>query len=291
MSADQCGPRDDSGVSAGAAQAPLQPVSVAAVFSAFLKLGIGSFGGPIAHLGYFRREFVERRGWVSESQFAQLLAICQFLPGPASSPLGFSIGLLRAGWRGALAAFVGFTLPSALLMFAFASWSPDASGRIGAAALHGLKLVALAVVAQGVVAMARRLCPDVPRTAIALLAAAIATFSGGAETQLTVVALGAIAGWALPHQANAAAGDRLHVGYGVAQGAALLALFVLLLVGLPALAVGTFSGRPGDRAGGLRTVGRVGDPGADRRGLVRHRQHRHGAAALARAGTHGRPYA
>src|SRR5690606_30993197 len=114
------------------------------VFLAFLKLGLTSFGGPVAHLGYFRTELVERRRWVSDDQFGQLLAICQFLPGPASSQLGFSLGLLRAGWAGALAAFVAFTLPSALLLVAFAAAVPSLSGPIGQAAVHGLKLVACA---------------------------------------------------------------------------------------------------------------------------------------------------
>src|SRR5688572_18568757 len=108
------------------------------VFATFLKLGLTSFGGPIAHIGYFRRELVERRKWVGESEFAQLLALCQFLPGPASSQLGFSLGLLRAGWAGALAAFVAFTLPSALLLYAFATVLPQLSGTVGDAAIQGL---------------------------------------------------------------------------------------------------------------------------------------------------------
>ncbi|MDX9969302.1 MAG: chromate transporter, partial [Hydrogenophaga sp.] len=131
--------------------------SAGEVFTAFLRLGLTSFGGPVAHLAYFRREFVERRAWMNESQFAQLLALCQFLPGPASSQLGASIGLLRAGWAGALAAFLAFTLPSAVLLFALAAWLPSVSGPVGDAALHGLKLVALAVVAQAVLGMARPL--------------------------------------------------------------------------------------------------------------------------------------
>ena len=132
------------------------------VFAAFLKLGLTSFGGPIAHIGYFRREFVEVRKWIDETEFARLLALCQFLPGPASSQLGFTLGLLRAGWAGALAAFVAFTLPSAVLLFAFAALVPFLSGGIGQAALHGLKLVAVAVVAQAVLGMARQLAPDAP---------------------------------------------------------------------------------------------------------------------------------
>ena len=117
----------------------------AEVFLAFLMLGLTSFGGPIAHLGYLREEFVRRRGWLDEAHYAQLLAVCQFLPGPASSQMGFAIGLLRGGWRGALAAFAGFTLPSALLMFGFAALAPSLGSGLGAAALHGLKLVAVVV--------------------------------------------------------------------------------------------------------------------------------------------------
>ena len=119
----------------------------AETFTTFLRLGLTSFGGPIAHIGYFRRELVERRKWLDESEFAQLLALCQFLPGPASSQMGFSLGLLRAGWPGAFAAFLAFTLPSAMLLFAFAALLPAISHGAGEAALHGLKLVALCVVA------------------------------------------------------------------------------------------------------------------------------------------------
>src|SRR3954464_6962803 len=143
---------------------------VGEVFAAFTKLGLTSFGGPVAHIGYFRREFVERRRWFDDTEFARLLALCQFLPGPASSQMGFSVGLLRAGWAGALAAFIAFTLPSALLLFAFATLLPSLDNVAGQAAIHGLKLVAVAVVAQGVRGMARQLCPDAPRATIAAIA-------------------------------------------------------------------------------------------------------------------------
>jgi len=168
--------------------------SAAEVGAAFLKLGLTSFGGPIAHLGYFRREFVERRGWIDEEHFGQLLGLCQFLPGPASSQLGFSLGLLRAGWPGALAAFVGFTLPSALLMFAFAVSNEFLSGALGGSAVHGLKLVAVAVVAQGVLGMARTLTPDPPRAMMAAVSAGLVVVSGSAWMQLVVVAGGALLG-------------------------------------------------------------------------------------------------
>lgn len=154
------------------------------VFAVFLKLGMTSFGGPIAHLGFLHRELVERRQWVTESQYAQLLGLCQFLPGPASSQIGFALGLLRAGWGGAIAAFLAFTLPSALLLFGFAALLPQMSGPTGTAAIHGLKLVALSVVAHGVMAMARQLCPDARRAGIATAAAVIILLSGQAWSTL-----------------------------------------------------------------------------------------------------------
>jgi chromate transporter len=211
---------------------------VGEVLAAFLKLGVTSFGGPIAHLAYLRREFVERRKWLDDSQYAQLLALCQFLPGPASSKLGFSLGLLRAGWAGALAAFVAFTLPSALLLFAFAGLLPHISGTVGDAAIHGLKIVALAVVAQGVLGMIRQLCPDLQRQTIATLAAVIILLSGQAWVQLAVVALGAAAGVALCRAVVPVPGGGLDVRYGSALGWTLLGLFALLLVGLPFAASG-----------------------------------------------------
>lgn len=162
------------------------------VFLAFLSLGLRSFGGPIAHLGYFRRAFVEQRRWLDDAHYSQLLALCQFLPGPASSQLGFAIGLQRAGWRGALAAFAGFTLPSALLMFAFAWWAPYLDGPWGQSLLHGLKWVAVVVVAQGVLGMWRSLAPDIPRRLLALAVAAILLWRPSAGIQLLVIIVAAL---------------------------------------------------------------------------------------------------
>ncbi len=213
--------------------------SAGEVFVAFLKLGLTSFGGPIAHLGYYRREFVERRRWVDDSQFAQLLALCQFLPGPASSQLGFSLGLLRAGWGGALAAFLAFTLPSALLLFAFAAALPQISGAAGSAALHGLKLVALVVVAHGVLGMARQLCPDAERASIATLAAGAVLVAGTAWMQLVVVALGAAAGVVWCRGVQPVAGGGLLLPHGPRAGWVLLGLFLILLLGLPLAARGS----------------------------------------------------
>ncbi len=208
------------------------------VFAAFVKLGLTSFGGPIAHIGYFRRELVERRRWVDDRQFAQLFAVCQFLPGPSSSQLGFSLGLLHAGWMGALAAFVAFTLPSAVLMFTFASAVPAIAGVAGGGLLQGLKLVALAVVAHGVLGMTRQLCPDVPRATIAIIAAVVILVSGRAWVQLLAVAFGALAGLAVCRDAKPVADSNLRPRYGSMIGWMLLVVFGVLLIGLPLAAHG-----------------------------------------------------
>lgn len=200
------------------------------VFAAFLKLGLTSFGGPIAHLGYFHRELVARRGWVSEAQYGQLLALCQFLPGPSSSQLGFALGLIRAGWLGALAAFVAFTLPSAALLLAFASAADYLSGAYGEAAIHGLKLVAVAVVADGVRRMAKQLTPDAPRALVAAGAAAIVVTTQAPLIQLAVVAGGAIAGQWLCRHLPRVEGASFSLNYGSRLGASLLVVFSGLLI-------------------------------------------------------------
>jgi chromate transporter len=133
------------------------------VFRIFLRLGLTSFGGPVAHLGYFRGEFVLRRKWLDEGAFADIVALCQFLPGPASSQVGITLGILRAGLPGGLAAWLGFTMPSALAMILFGYGVTRFGDLSGAPWLHGLKIVAVAVVAQAVWGMARSLCPDKER--------------------------------------------------------------------------------------------------------------------------------
>lgn len=200
------------------------------VFTAFLQLGLTSFGGPIAHLGYFQRELVIRRRWVSEAQYAQLLALCQFLPGPSSSQLGFALGLLRAGWLGALGAFAAFTLPSALLLLAFAGAADSLAGPHGEAILHGLKLVAVAVVADGVRRMARQLTPDMARMLMAAVAAAVVTILPLPFVQLLVVAMGALLGQWLCRNLPHLEGERFALSYGPRAGALLLAASGLLLV-------------------------------------------------------------
>lgn len=214
----------------------VQPGTPAEVFLTFLKLGLTSFGGPIAHLGYFRREIVEKRGWVSESQYAQLLAICQFLPGPASSQLGFSLGLIRSGWRGALAAFLAFTTPSAILLILFAAFLPYLSGPLGSSGIHGLKIVAFTVVAHGVSGMLRQLCPDKERLVIATLAAVILLVMGSALVQVVVILSGGVAGLFFCRQVTPHSGSSLTV-HATRRGSLLfLGLFSILLVLLPLFA-------------------------------------------------------
>src|SRR5215470_15481295 len=171
-----------------------RPGSAVEVLLAFLKLGLTSFGGPIAHLGYFRAEFVERRRWLDERAYADLVALCQFLPGPASSQVGFSLGLMRAGYLGGLAAWVAFTLPSAVALLLFAYGATALTGEIGSGLLHGLKLVAVAIVAQAVWGMARTLCPDRERASIALVAALVILLSSSSIAQIGAIVFGAIAG-------------------------------------------------------------------------------------------------
>ena len=162
----------------------------AEVFAVFLKLGLTSFGGPIAHLGYFRDELVTRRQWLGDAAYADLVALCQFLPGPASSQVGFALGMMRAGWLGALAAFAAFTAPSALALLFFAMTATGVSGPVGAGALHGLKIVAVAIVAQAVWGMARTLCPDRQRAAIAVAAVAVLAFAPGIAGMAGAILLG-----------------------------------------------------------------------------------------------------
>jgi chromate transporter len=203
------------------------------VFRVFLKLGISSFGGPIAHIGYFREEFVVRRRWLGEPTFVDLVALCQFLPGPASSQTGFAIGLIRAGYGGALAAWAGFTLPSAILMVLFAYGAGTLSGPIGTGLLHGLKLVAVAIVAQAVWGMARSLCPDRARASIATLSALIILSSTSSLAQIGAIALGGVLGLWLCREAPPAADGHIAIPVSRRTGFAALAAYFVLLVGLP----------------------------------------------------------
>jgi chromate transporter len=212
------------------------------VFAAFLKLGLSSFGGPIAHLGYYHNEFVERRKWLDEAAYADLVALCQFLPGPASSQVGFSLGILRGnGLAGGLLAWLGFTLPSALIMFAFAESAAAISGPIAEGILHGLKLVAVAVIAQAIWGMARTLAPDRARAGIAFAAVAVVVFFSGSYAQIAAIALGAAAGLWLCRGDVAPASGQLNFPVTRRRGAVALALFAALLLIPPALAAATGS--------------------------------------------------
>jgi chromate transporter len=205
------------------------------VLLVFLKLGLSSFGGPTAHIGYFREEIVMRRHWLDDAAYADLVALCQFLPGPASSQVGFSLGLIRAGYWGGLAAWIGFTLPSAILLTAFAYGAGALGGPIGAGVLHGLKVVAVAIVAQAVFGMARTLCPDRVRASIAGVAALIILFSTSSIAQLATIAMGAIAGVLFCGAAISATRGALRVPVSRRVGIIALALFMLGLIGLPVL--------------------------------------------------------
>ena len=207
------------------------------VLIAFGKLGVSCFGGPIAHIGYFREEFVVQRRWLDEHAYADLVALCQFLPGPASSQVGFSIGLMRGGYLGGLAAWTAFTLPSAILLILFAYGANALQGPIGTGLLHGLKLVAVAIVAQALWGMARTLAPDRERASIAVIAALMILFSSASVAQMGAIALGGVAGLWLCRAALPASTGEGHMSIPVSRTLGLLCLtvFFLLLFGLPVL--------------------------------------------------------
>ncbi|MDI4660866.1 MULTISPECIES: chromate efflux transporter [Cobetia] len=216
------------------------------VLRTFFTLGLTSFGGPIAHLGYFHDELVRRRGWLSDKAYAELVALCQFLPGPASSQVGFALGMVRGGGvMGGLLAWIGFTLPSALALLVLALVAGSLEGPLASGVIHGLKLVAVAVVAQAIWGMARKLCPDLRRTCLALLAMLGLALAQSAWTQVGVIAMGAVLGSLLCRDDKAAsvrqqaqaAGLSLPVSPRLARYC-LIAFFVLL-IGLPLVASGS----------------------------------------------------
>jgi chromate transporter len=203
------------------------------VFAVALGLGLTSFGGPIAHLGYFERTYVRQRRWLSSDEYAGLVALAQMLPGPASSQVGFLVGLKRAGYPGAIAAWVGFTLPSAIIMFAFAILAPQLHGVVATGVVHGLALVAVAVVAQAVWNMAPKLCPDRTRAALALAAAVVVLTVGGPLTQIAVLIAAALAGAVLCRNIDAAPSPpamRVSARVGIAALSAFFALLVLFAI-------------------------------------------------------------
>ncbi|MCH7869956.1 MAG: chromate efflux transporter [Myxococcales bacterium] len=210
--------------------------SAVAVFLAFLRLGLTSFGGPVAHLGYFHDEFVVRRKWLNERAYADLVALCQFLPGPASSQVGIGIGLSRAGLPGAVAAWLAFTMPSAIALILFGYGVMEFGDAVGSGALHGLKVVAVAVVAQAVWTMARNLCPDAKRATLAALATIGVLAVPSPFTQAGAIVIGGFVGWAIL-RADAMT-DHVDLGVQVNRSIAItaLALFFAGLIGLPILA-------------------------------------------------------
>lgn len=205
------------------------------VLRIFLRLGLTCFGGPIAHIGYFRDEFVVRRNWIDERAYADLVGLCQFLPGPASSQVGFSIGLMRAGYLGALAAWTGFTLPSAAILVLFAYGAGALGGPVGVGLLHGLKLTAVAIVAQAVWGMARNLCPDRQRASIAVVAALIILLSAASIAQIGAIVLGGLAGLWLCRSDPQTPSGHVEIPVSRTMGLIALGIFFVLLAALPVL--------------------------------------------------------
>jgi chromate transporter len=231
-------PGNDAGPAAdGKSKRRDAPGSPGEVFRVFLKLGLTSFGGPIAHLGYFRNELVTRRGWIDEAGYADLVALCQFLPGPASSQVGFSLGVLRGGGvLGGLAAWAAFTAPSALILLAFALSAAAFRGPVAEGLLHGLKLVAVAVVAQALWGMAKSLTPDRQRAGIALAAVAVVVLAAGSIGQIAAISLGALCGLVLCRAEDTLSNATQGFPVSRAGGAAALALFAIFLLVAPLLA-------------------------------------------------------
>jgi chromate transporter len=221
--------------SAAAATASAWRGSAWEVFLVFLRLGLTSFGGPIAHLGYFHDEFVVRRRWLDEKTYVDLVALCQFLPGPASSQVGIAIGLCRAGYLGSVAAWVGFTMPSAIALVLFAYGVGTLGDAVGSGWLHGLKVAAVAVVAQAVLAMMRSLAPDRERATLTVVAAALVLTVPTTWGQVGAILLGGVVGLALLRGAPPADHVALPHPVSRAAGTLTLILFFALLVGLPLL--------------------------------------------------------
>lgn len=213
-------------------QAVIAP-SLWQLFIIFLRLGCSSFGGPLAHLGFFRFEFVQKRRWLNEQDYAELVALCQFLPGPASSQVGMAIGFLQRSYLGAVVSFLGFTLPSLLLMYVFALYLPQNAGSYAGNVLHALKLVAVAVVIQALIGMSKTMCPDWPRRCFALLVMLLLLWHPGVWQQLAIIVIAACCGRFLLQPTP----QRVSTS-NVKSSAApiLLALFTLLLALLPLLA-------------------------------------------------------
>ncbi len=210
--------------------------SLLKIFVVFLRLGFTSFGGPVAHLGYFRDEFVGRRKWIEERAYADLVALCQFLPGPASSQVGIGVGLARGGLLGAFAAWTGFTMPSALALIAFGYGVVAYQDVVNSGVLHGLKVVAVAVVAQAVWGMARNLCPDAKRATLAVLAACAVLTAPTPLAQVGVIVAGGLAGLVFLRAETPTEHVPLGINVSRSLAVASLLLFFVGLIGLPVLA-------------------------------------------------------
>ncbi|WP_178128842.1 chromate efflux transporter [Pseudomonas sp. ADAK18] len=209
------------------------PESAWRILLIFLRLGVIAFGGPVAHLGFFRTEFVERRRWLSEASYAELIALCQFLPGPSSSQVGMALGLSRAGYRGALAAWFGFTLPSAVALTVLALGLTTWGARLPDGLVHGLKVMAVAVVAQAVWGMARLLCTDGRRWALTIMAGCVAVLWSAPVSQVLIMSMAAGLGVCLLKPSAIRHEQDVVIGVSRRAGGAMLALFVILLIGLP----------------------------------------------------------
>jgi chromate transporter len=210
--------------------------SIKEVLLVFLRLGCTSFGGPVAHLGYFQKEIVERRRWCSEERLAELIALAQSLPGPASSQVGFALGVLRAGWLGGVAAWIGFTLPSALLMLAFAYGHSFLAGGTGGWLIYGLQLVAVAVVAQAVLAMKRALAPDRVRMIFAVVATGLTLFAPAPFATLIAITTGAVAGLLFCRSADDGHSEAVVLLWPKATAATAAIIFLMLLILPPLIA-------------------------------------------------------
>jgi chromate transporter len=206
------------------------------VLLVFFKLGLTSFGGPVAHLGYFRTEFVEARRWLDDKSYSDLVALCQFLPGPASSQVGIAIGLGRSGWGGAFAAWLGFTLPSTIALILFAIGVSHSSVLAQSGAIHGLKIVAVAVVAQAVAGMAKSLCPDRLRASVAIAGTLLVLAVPSAIGQITAIVLGGVMGYSMLNLNQLPTTQHRTYGVNKVVAAALLGMFAILLVLLPLIA-------------------------------------------------------
>ncbi|OHD66197.1 MAG: hypothetical protein A2176_08130 [Spirochaetes bacterium RBG_13_51_14] len=207
--------------------------AVAEVFITSLKLGLTSFGGPVAHLGYFHDEYVRRRRWLDEEGYAELVALCQLLPGPASSQFGMAVGTMRAGFAGAIAAWIGFTLPSAAAMTCFALVMKSAALDPNAGWLHGLKIVAVAIVAQAVIAMGKSLAPDRLRATMAIISSAVVLLWATAASQVIVIVAAAAMGVFLFRDNAATSGMGIRVKTSIRAGAACFILFAAILIMFP----------------------------------------------------------